>query len=165
MDAARGIEIGICRSHHRRHGTSGGETSHEHAGRIDSVFGDDFAGDTSNDGRLTAPAHLILGAKPVPAQRCICGFGLAWISDDKSMLLGESLHAGTCREIVDILRAAMQHDEQGASTCLRMTGNIELVLSLTGLAGKGPAQELSPVRDLERLAWPTVYQPIKAEGW
>src|SRR5262249_15990145 len=165
MDANRGIEIGISRTHHRRHGTSGGETSHEYAGRIDSVFGDDFAGDPSNDGRLTAPSHLVLRAKPVPAQRRVCGFGLARIGDGKTMLLGESSHAGTYREVVGILRAAMQHDEQGESTCLRMARSIELVLSITGLARKSPAQELSPVRDLERLARPTECQLIKAEAW
>ena len=55
------------------------------------------------------------------------------------MLLGESIHACTCREVVGILRAAMQHDEQGASACLRTARNIELVVSATRRAGKGPA--------------------------
>ena len=116
---------------------AGGETGHEHAGRINIVISDDFAGDPGNDGRLTASAHLVLGSKPVPAQRCVCGFGLIRIGDDKSMLLCESIHACACCEIVCILRAAMQHDEQGTSARLMTAGNIELVASCTGRAGKG----------------------------
>src|SRR5262249_49913076 len=159
MNADRGVEIWIGRAHHRRHGTSGGETGNEHAGRINIVIGDDFARDPGNDGRLTAPAHLVVGAKPVPAQRCICGFGLARIGDNKSMLLNESIHAATCREVVGILRAAVQHDEQGASTCLSMAWNIELVVSATGSAGKRPAYELSSLPYLHPLSPPLVFLP------
>ena len=79
------------------------------------------------------------------------------------MLLGESIHACACREVVCILRAAMQHDEQGASALLMTAGNIELVVSSPGRAGKGSAQELSAFRDLERLTRPTKCQPIETE--
>jgi len=99
MNADCGVEIGIGCAHHHRHGTSGGETGYEHTGWIDSVFGDYFAGDPGNDGGLTASTHLVLGAKPVPAQGCVCGFGLVRIGDNKSVLLGESIHAGTCRDL------------------------------------------------------------------
>src|SRR5262245_5346336 len=109
MNTDGGVEIRIGRPHYRRHGTSGGETGHKHEGWINIVISDDFAGDPGNDGRLTASSHLVLGSKPVPAQRCVCGFALIWIGDDKSVLLCESIHACTCGKIVCILRAAMQH--------------------------------------------------------
>ena len=139
MDANRAKKIGIGGTHHRCHGTSGRESGHEYAVRIDSVFGDDFVGDSSNDGRLTATVRLMLGAKPVPAQGCVCGFGLGRLGHDESMLLGKSVHARTCGEVVGVLCAPMQHDKQGTSACLRVPRNIKLVLSTTGRAGKEPA--------------------------
>ncbi len=43
MDADRGVNLRVGCPHHCRHGASGGETGHEHALRIDTVFGDNFA--------------------------------------------------------------------------------------------------------------------------
>jgi hypothetical protein len=75
------------------------------------------------------------------------------------MLLGESIHAGTCREVVGILRATMQHDKQRPLP-VRPARNIELVVSATGRAGRTGSG--LAVRDLERLA-AHGGQPIKAE--
>gem|GEM_PF-4432923 len=81
------------------------------------------------------------------------------------MLFGESIHTGPCRKVVGILRAAVQHDEQGAPAGAMTTRNIELVVSAPGRAGKGPAQILSAIRDFERLAGPSTRQRIKTEPW
>jgi hypothetical protein len=68
------------------------------------------------------------------------------------MLLSEIIHARAGREVVSILRAAMQHDEQTPPADWVTARNIKLVAAATGGARKGAAQELSPLRDLERLA-------------
>ena len=85
--------------------------------------------------------------------RGVRGFGLDRIGDDKAMLLGQSIHARPCREVVGILRAAMQHDKQRAFARMRPAmRNIELVDATSCGAGKGARKELSSVRDLEQLA-------------
>ena len=87
-----------------------------------------------------APRTLILRLEPIPAQGWICALALAWIGNEKSMLLSQSIHAGPCGEVVGILRAAMQHDDQwAASAGMMTTRNIELVASPSGSAGIGPA--------------------------
>src|SRR3546814_12155606 len=60
-----------------------------------------------------------------------------WSSDvcssDLAMLLGQSIHARPCREVVGILRAAMKHDKQRAFARMRPAmRNIELVDATSG---------------------------------
>jgi len=86
MDADGRVNFRIGRS--TRHGAPGGQTGHEHALRIDIVCGDDFVGDPGDDRRFAATSHLILRLEPVPAQGWICALALAWIGNEKSMLLG-----------------------------------------------------------------------------
>jgi hypothetical protein len=81
------------------------------------------------------------------------------------VLLREIIHAGPSREVVSMLGAAMQHQKQRRSALLEATRNVELVVSASGRAGKGPAQELSPVRNLDNLAWPGIRQRIETEVW
>jgi hypothetical protein len=68
------------------------------------------------------------------------------------MLLSEIVHAGSSREVVSILRTAMQHHEQTSPANCVTTRNIELVAATPGGAGKRAAQELSTLWDLECLA-------------
>jgi hypothetical protein len=79
------------------------------------------------------------------------------------MLLSEIIHAGAGREVVSILRAAMQHHEQTPPADWVTTRNIKLVAAATDGAGKGAAQELSPLRDLQRLAGLNIRQGIKVQ--
>ena len=81
------------------------------------------------------------------------------------MLLSEIIHTGPSCEVVSMLGATMQHHKQRRSALLETTRNVELVVSATGRAGKGPAQELSPVRNLDNLAWPGIRQRIETEVW
>src|SRR5512144_243378 len=81
------------------------------------------------------------------------------------MLLGERVHAGPRREVISVLRAAMQHHQQCAFALLELARNVEPVVSASRRAGKGPAQELSALRDLERLGGPRPRQCIETEAW
>ena len=99
----------------RRHGASGGETGHEHALRIESYSATISLVIPAMMEGSPAPRTLILRLEPVPAEGWIGALALAWIGDEKSMLLGQRIHAGPCREVVGILRAAMQHDDQWAA--------------------------------------------------
>src|SRR4029078_4842497 len=125
----------------------------------------DLARDPGNDRGFASPTFLVLGEEPVPAQRRVCGFGLARIGDYKFVLLSEIIHTGPSCEVVSMLGATMQHHKQRRSALLEATRNVELVVSATGRAGKGPAQELSPVRNLDNLAWPGIRQRIETEVW
>ena len=130
------------------------------------MFGDNFAGDAGNDGRLACAPHLILRLEPVPAERRIRVLALVRIGNEKSMLLRQVVHAGSCGEVVGILRAAMQHDDQWAASDGMMTSrNVELVASPSRDAGIGPVQVLSAVGDLERLARLDSRQAIEPEAW
>jgi hypothetical protein len=79
------------------------------------------------------------------------------------MLLSEIVHAGSSREVVSILRATMQHHDQTWPADWVTTRNIELVAAAPGGAGKGAAQELSTLWDLECLAGLNTRQGTKIE--
>ena len=111
-----------------------------------------------------ASALLVLGHEPVPAQRGVGRLGLARIGDDEAMRLGALVHARPHREVVSILRAAMQHHQQRAPAFGQAPRNIELVVSAPGGAGEGPAQELSAVRHLDNLCRSGDFQRIEVEA-
>jgi hypothetical protein len=112
----------------------------------------------------------MLRLEPVPAERRIGALALAWIGNEKSMLLSQGIHARgiharACCEVIDILRAAMQHDDQWTASAGMMTArNIEFVASPSGGAGIGPAYVLSAIGDLERLARPDARQTMETEA-
>ena len=81
------------------------------------------------------------------------------------MLFGESIHAGPCREVIGVLRAAMQHDQQSRLVGVTTVRNIELVASASSSAGIGPTQKLGTVRNLEGLARPDARQSINPKAW
>src|SRR6476661_1652065 len=140
MDPDGRVNLRIGRCHHFCHGASGGEARYEHALWIDVMFGDNFAGDPGDDGRFASAPNLILRLEPIPAERWISALALDWINNEKSMLLGQGIHAGPCREVVRILRAAVQHDHQWAAAArVMLTWNVERVAPPSGSAGIGPA--------------------------
>ena len=164
MNANRRVELGVSCRHHRRHCAAGREPRDEHTLWIDIVAGDDLTRDPGQDRRLAGAALLVLGREPVPAQGRISGLRLARIGDDKAMLLGKTVHARSRREVVSVLRAAMQHHQQRATALREPARNVELVVSAPRRAGKGPAQELSAIRNVDTLSRPGIFQRIEAEG-
>src|SRR5262245_21211873 len=164
MDPNCRVEIRISRPHHSRHGAAGRETRHEDAGRIDIVGGNNVLSDAGNDGWLTRPAYLVLRHEPIPAQGCVCCLGLARIGNQQSMLLSEIVHACASREVVSILHATMQHHDQTSPANCVTTRNIKLVAAAAGGAGKGAADELSTLCDLQCLAGLKTRQGIKIEA-
>ena len=97
-------------------------------------------------------AHLIGGIEPVPAGRGVGGAGLSGISDQQAVSLGDGVHVRAGREVVRVLLAAMQHDDEAARPIGRRSGNVELVASRSGRAGEGPGQELCAIRNWRRPA-------------
>jgi hypothetical protein len=60
MDADGRVNLRIGRCHHACHGAACGEARYEHTPRIDIMFGDNFAGDSGDDGRFAgAPNSTI----------------------------------------------------------------------------------------------------------
>src|SRR5262245_36686951 len=59
----------------------------------------------------------------------------------------------------------MQHYQQRTSADVILTWNVELVVSPSGSAGIGAAQELSTVGDLQGFPRPDARQSIEAQTW
>ncbi len=150
MNAGRGVELGIGRAHDRGHGAAGGEARHIDAGRIDRELRHDGAGDARDDAGLALIAHLVRETEPVPASRWIGARRLSRIGDDEAVLLGEAVHPRAQGEVVRVLRAAMQHDDQRQRAALRVAGDIDLVVPRTRFAGEGPREIGRPVRRRDR---------------
>ena len=79
---------------------------------IDIMFSDEVCGKSGDNGRFAGPAHLIAGIKPVPTRGWVGRFRLTGICHDKSMLLGQLVHPRPGCEVIRVLSAAMQHDQQ-----------------------------------------------------
>ena len=113
MNADRGVEIGIGRSHYRRGGPAGRKPRHVNAPGIDRVVAHDLTGDARDQRGLAPAAPLVLRPEPVPALRGVGGSRLRRIDDEAALLLGERVHARAGGEVVGRLGTAVQHDDQG----------------------------------------------------
>ena len=60
----------------------------------------------------TGVAHLVARPEPVPAGHGVVAAGLCRIDDEQPVLFREGVHPGPRGEILRILRAAVQHDDQ-----------------------------------------------------
>ena len=100
---------------------------------------------------LGSPASrtLVREIEPVPARRGIGGRRLSWIGDDEAEVLGEPVHACPHGEVVRVLGAAMEHDDQ-RRPAVSAARDIDLVIPRTCLAGECPREPGRPFRDGDR---------------
>jgi hypothetical protein len=136
VDAGRGVKLRIRRAQDRGHGPAGRKARHIDAGRIDSELRHDGAGDAREDRRLAFVALLVGEIEPVPAGRQIGARRLLGIGDDEAALLGEPVHARADGEIVGVLRAAVEHDDQRKRAAFGAAWNIDLVVPRARRAGE-----------------------------
>jgi hypothetical protein len=83
----------------------------------------DLAGNTRNQGGLTAVALLVARIEPVPAFLRIGGGWLRGIRDKEDPLFGKLIHPRAGREIVGGLGAAMQHHDERELLATVLTWN------------------------------------------
>jgi hypothetical protein len=145
MHTGRGIQLGICVDHVRRHRAPRGHARDVHARGIDVVGRDDVARDTCDQRWLAALAMLILRFEPVPALRRIGLLRLHRISDKTSMPLGKRVHLRACCEIVGILGAAVEHHNQWQGLAGRPRGDIQSILTTAGGIRIRMRAEMAPV--------------------
>ena len=81
------------------------------------------------NGRLTATTLLVVVLEPVPAARRVGALRLRRVEHKKALFQRRLVHAGPGGEIVGVLRAAMQHDDQGQGARGRRRGDVELVIA------------------------------------
>ena len=111
-----------------------------------------------------APRFWCSGMNQFQHSEAFGRLGLVRIGDDEALRLGALVHARPHREVVSILRAAVQHHQQPAPAFGQAPRNVELVVSAPGGAGEGPAQELSAVRHLDNLCRSGDFQRIEVEA-
>ena len=96
-----------------------------------------LAGDPRDDRGFAGVARLVGGIEPVPARRGVGGRGLSRIGDQQTIRFGDGVHVCPGREVVGVLLAAMQHDDEAAWSVGRGGGDIEFVGPRAGCAGEG----------------------------
>ena len=112
MDPDRGIEVGVGVTHDRRRSGARGQARDEHPRRIDRVLRHDLTGDAGDQRRLTGVSRLVGHVEPIPAPLHVGRLSLGGIGDEESAALGQFVHLRAGREIIRVLRAAVQHDDQ-----------------------------------------------------
>ena len=160
MHAGRRKQIGTGLRHHDSHCAARRQARHKHLCPIERKFRDDLARQSRDDCRLAAVAPLMGGRKPVPARRGIVGGALLGIGYQQAVRFGKRVHVGADGEIIGILLAAMQHDDEAAF--LRSRRNIELVAARAMRAGERTCQELRSLRE-RRRGW-CLRTPLHVRG-
>ena len=90
-----------------------GKSGDENAIAADHEFTCKLLRETRQEHRLARAFLLVAGIEPVPAPLWIGGSRLLRIGNDKAKLIRQFIHAGTAREVIRVLRAAVQHDDEG----------------------------------------------------
>ena len=98
------------------------------------------------DGGLADAGALVGRLEPVPAAHGIGLPRLLRIGHQEAVALGQPVHAGADREILGILRAAVQHDDERARPLGQAGRDVEPVVAAAGGAGDGAAEEGGTVR-------------------
>ena len=93
---------------------------------------------------------LVGEIEPVPASRGIGARRLFRIGDDEAQFVGEAVHARADGEVVGVLRAAVQHDDQGNRAASGALRNIDLVVPGAGGAGEASPEIGGPLGDRDR---------------
>lgn len=112
MDADGGVELRVVHSHDHGHRTAGRESRHVDPPGVKVMGAHDVPGHVGKDGRFALIPVLVAGLEPVPASGRVslgCLFG---VQHEKSLPFRHDIHAGARGEIVRVLRAAMEHDDQ-----------------------------------------------------
>jgi hypothetical protein len=112
MHPHRGVQLGVCRGHHGGHGSARGEPGDEHPRGVGAVLGDDPAGETGQDRRLTCLGALVGRREPVPVAALVGCLGLLGVGHEQPVVLGELVHPGAGGEVGGVLRPAVQHYDE-----------------------------------------------------
>ena len=112
MDTDGGIEVGIRCPHDGGLGAARRQPGDINAGRVDWVVAHDLARNPGDEGWLARVAPLVAGAEPVPAFGRVGGRWLARIGDHEPLGLRPLIHTRSRGEVVGVLGAAVQHDDQ-----------------------------------------------------
>ena len=135
MHADRGEQLGADIAEDRRHRAAGGQARDEHPGRIDAVLGDDRAHHRLDRPRLAAAAPLVHVLEPVPAALRVRPAGLLGVEHEETVLARQRVHARADREVLGVLRATVQHDEEcGRRRVRRARRDEEAVVERAGTA-------------------------------
>src|ERR1019366_7388845 len=112
--------------------------------------------DPNNQRRLTAVALLILWIEPVPTFGLVCRFRLDRVRHQTSVFISDDVHVRSAGEIVDGLRASVQHHDKRARLTAVSAGHVELVIAAPCSAkirviGKSTVRVRQPVRNRHRF--------------
>jgi hypothetical protein len=128
------------------HGAAGREARYINSRRINSELRHDCARNARDYARFALIALLVPEIEPVPACQLIGVRRLNRIDDDQAMLLSQSVHARPRCEVVGILGAAVEHDNQRKRPASRIARDIDFVVPRTGFAGEGSGEISCPIR-------------------
>ena len=107
---ADGLEdIGIGRGENIRHRAAGGQAGRECPLPPEAEFMGEALREARQPGGLAGAAVLMAPVEPIPASRRVRSARLERIGDDEAEFVRQPIHSRAYREIVGVLRAAMQH--------------------------------------------------------
>ena len=150
VNADRGVKLGVGRRHDARHRATGGQSGNEHAFAVDLELRCQLFRQAGDRRGLGAAAAAVLHIEPVPAQGRVGGRRLGWIGDDQPALFRHFVHSCTDCEIVGVLGAAMQHDDEPVEAA-GMAGNIQLAGTRAERPAEGSGLETGAVRNRRGL--------------
>ena len=115
------------------------QAGHIDALRVDAMFRDDVARHVRQYRRLAPARLLVVVLEPVPALLRVGFARLYGIQHIEALFTGGLVHRRTRREIIGVLRAAVQHHHQRACLSVGAGRHVQLVGALARSIAKGPA--------------------------
>ena len=108
----RSIQIRIGRSHDRRRCPAIRHSGNVHALRVDEKITHYLLGNSGDQRSLPATTPLVFRSEPVPTSRRISSRWLFGVRHQTGQLFRMRVHPRAGREILRVLLAAVQHDDQ-----------------------------------------------------